>query len=96
MLSDKKFLELSAKCEAEQDSVTEQLTRLRKQSAERKETERDVRRFVDLASEYGEVTALDREILNHLIENIEIGDRIYNGQDYVQKIKVNYRFIGSI
>ncbi len=96
ILSDKKFRELSAKCEAEQDAASEQLARLKSRLSEKDETEADVARFVRMAEEYGEITELDAEMLNHLVSKIVVGERVKDGDMVTQRIKVYYKFIGAL
>lgn len=96
ILSDKKFKEMSSKCEAEQDNAVQRLNELKSKIADKGATEEDTRRFIQLAEEYGEITELDGEMLNHLVSKIVVSERVKDGQDVVQKIKVYYRFIGAV
>ena len=96
ILSDRKFRELSAKCEAEQDIAAAQLAELKTKLAEQEGQERDVHRFVRLAEEYGTVTELDADMLNHLVSRIVVGERVKDGDTIMQKIKVEYKFIGIL
>ena len=96
ILSDRKFKDLSSKCEAEQDAAAAQLAELREKFASRDDTAQDVQRFVDLVSEYNQITALDGEMLNHLVHKIVVGERCTNGDEVEQKVTVSYRFIGAL
>lgn len=96
ILSDRKLKELSSKCEAEQDAATAHLAELREKYASRDDTVQDVQRFVDLVSEYNQITALDGEKLNHLVHKIVDGERSTNGDEVEQKVTVSYRFIGAL
>ncbi len=96
ILSDKKFKELSAKCEAEQDAVSERLAALKEKLSDQHDTELDAQRFVEAAMQYGDVSVLDMELLNHLVDSIVVGDRIRRGAETEQKIRINYKFIGVI
>ena len=96
VLSDRKFKELSAKCEADQDEARARLEMLTKKHQTSKSTEYGVEQFVEMAEQYGELKELDGEILNRLIQSIVIGDRIKVGAENEQDITVNYRFIGKI
>ncbi len=92
ILSDKKFRELSAKCEAEQDTAAERLAVLKEALAGHHEASQDVKRFADIALQYEKITELDRELLNRLIQSIVVSDKVGT----VQKIVINYKFIGTV
>ncbi|MBO5257498.1 MAG: DUF4368 domain-containing protein, partial [Clostridia bacterium] len=64
--------------------------------AEQEGQERDIHRFVRLAEEYGTVTELDADMLNHLVSRIVVGERVKDGDTIMQKIKVEYKFIGIL
>ena len=51
--------------------------------------------FIKVAENIQNVTALDRDILNQLIDRIVVGDRVRNGQAAEQKIRIDYKFIGK-
>ena len=51
---------------------------------------------MDLVSEYNQITALDGEMLNHLVHKIVVGERQTNGDEMEQKVTVSYRFIGAL
>lgn len=96
ILSDKKFKELAAKCEAEQDSVKERLEELRAKTAVYADYESNAEMFVRLIDRYDAVDALDKELLNRLVDSIIVGDRTATPSGIVQRITVNYKFVGSI
>lgn len=96
ILSDRKFKELSAKCEAEQDRLTLKLSELREQSDIEAESERNVDRFMALVGRYETIQFLDKELLNRLVDKITVSDKIKTEDGYTQKITVYYKFIGKI
>jgi len=96
LLSDRKFKELSAKCEAEQDAVAERLEVLRKQLDGQELTERGAEQFVEIAEKYSDVDTLDKEMLNRLLDSIVVGDRMQTANGVEQKITVNYKFVGAV
>ncbi len=96
LLSDKKFKELSAKCEADQDAATERLARLREKRMEQADARQGVEQFIRIADQYDEVTELDKELLNRLVESIVVGDRVKTEEGCEQTVIVNYRFIGEM
>lgn len=96
LLSDRKFKELSAKCETEQDEAAAELTNLREQLNEMNEHQTEVEQFAELAGSYDEITELDKELLNRLVDSIVVGDRVKTENGVVQKITVNYKFVGAL
>ena len=96
ILSDKKFKEMSAKCESEQETLTAKLTELQKQLDKGAATEADVKQFMKIAEDYWGVTSLDKQLLNRLVESIVIGERTKNGAGVEQEIAINYRFVGQL
>ena len=96
ILSDKKFKELSAKCEAEQESASARLAELKAQAADRTDSVQGIAQFMKTAEQYDEVTELDKELLNRLVDSIVVGDRIKTANGCEQVVTVNYKFIGEI
>ena len=96
LISDRKFKELSERCEAEQDEARARYDILKKQSLSYNSEENNVENFVKIAETYDTVDELDREMLNRLIDSIIIGDRLkYKGEN-MQTVTINYRFVGNI
>ncbi len=96
LISDRKFKELSSKCEADQDELRERLKMLQKRLKSLDASEYGVQQFIKIAERYETLTELDREVLNRMIESITVGDRIKNGAETEQEICINYRFIGMV
>lgn len=96
ILSDRKFQELSAKCEAEQDEARTRRAELVKMQKSSQTTAYGTERFIELAESFETLTELDGEVLNRLIHSIVIGDRIKENGITEQQIRINYRFIGEI
>ena len=96
LLSDKKFKELSSRCEAEQENLNSRLEVLKAQRDAEAATERDVEEFMQIAEDYWGVTNLDKQLLNRLVESIVIGERTKNGAGVEQEIAINYRFVGQL
>lgn len=94
-ISDKKFKEMAARCEAEQELLTARLDELKEQIGQQTEVELNVARFIETVHEYTKADELDREILNHLIDKIVVGDRIKTDTGFTQKITIYYRFLGN-
>ena len=96
ILSDRKFQELSMKCEAEQDEARERRAYLVKKQNSSQTTSFGTEQFVAMAEQFERLTELDGEVLNRLIESIVVGDRIKRGGVTEQHIRINYKFIGEI
>lgn len=96
ILSDKKFKELSAKCEAEQDRLALELSELQARNACEIESENNVDKFMSVISRYETIQSLDKELLNRLIDRIVVSDKVKTEDGYTQKITIFYKFIGRI
>ena len=96
ILSDRKFQELSARCEAEQDEARERRAVLVKKLNSSQATEYGTEQFIAIAESYEKLTKLDDEVLNRLIQSIVVGDRIKENGETEQHICINYKFIGEI
>ena len=96
ILSDRKFQELSTRCEAEQDEARERRAVLVKKRNSYQATEYGTEQFIAIAESYENLTELDDEVLNRLIQSIVVGDRIKENGETEQHICINYKFIGEI
>ncbi len=96
LLSDRKFKELSAKVEAEQEEAERNLAILKEKVEDTNESLRGAETFVAMAEQYQDVTELDKEMLNHLVSKITVGSKIKTEQGSAREITVNYRFVGAL
>ena len=96
LLSDKRFRELSSKCETEQEKLTERLSELNEKVKCQTEKEVNAEQFAGLISQYDTVDKLDKEILNRLIDKIVVSDKVKKENGYFQKIVVYYKFLGNM
>ena len=96
LLSEKKFKDLSGKCEMEQEKLNARLSELNAEMQEQKDKETNVEQFTDLIIQYDKVMELDRELLNRLIDKIVVSDRIKVDDGYYQKVSIHYKFIGEL
>jgi len=96
ILSDRKFQELSMKCEAEQDEAREKRRVLVKKQDFAQATAYNTEQFIEMVQQFDMLTELDDEILNRLIQSVVVGDRIKKNGVTEQHIKINYKFIGEI
>ncbi len=95
-ISDKKFKEMAVKCESEQEQLNVRLTELQEQLSQQTEIEVNVSRFVETVRRYTDVDALDKELLNRLIDKIVVSDKVKTDTGYTQKVKIYYRFLGEM
>lgn len=95
-ISDKKFKEMAVKCENEQEQLNARLTELKEQLSQQTEVEVNVSRFVETIRQYTNVDALDRELLNRLIDKIVVSDKVKTESGYTQKVTIHYRFLGDL
>lgn len=79
LISDKKFKEMSARCESEQEELSERLEQLQAKLRSSSEKSFNLDRFVDLISEYEKIESLDKELLNLLIDKVVVSDRVKEG-----------------
>lgn len=96
LLSEKKFKDLSGKCEMEQEKLNARLSELNAEMQEQKDKDTNVEQFTDLISQYDKVMELDKELLNRLIDKIVVSDRIKVDDGYYQKVSIHYKFIGEL
>ena len=88
---------LTAKYQTEQGELAEKIDALTAKLNTVKQTESDVRKWIDLIRQYANPTELTAPLLNTLIEKIVIHQSI-KGEDgeQEQEIEIFYRFIGKI
>ena len=96
LISDKKFKEMSARCESEQEELSERLEQLQEKLRAGSEKAFNLERFVDLIGEYERIETLDKELLNLLIDKIVVSDRVKEGKAFTRTITVYYRFVGCM
>ena len=96
LISDKKFKEMSARWESEQEQLSERLGRIENELRTESDKAFNLDSFTELICRYEHIETLDKELLNLLIDKIVVGDRVKEGKTYTQTITVYYRFIGCI
>ena len=96
LISDKKFKEMSARWESEQEQLSERLEQIEEELRTENEKTFNLDRFTELICQYEHIDTLDKEVLNSLVDKIVVGDRVKEGKSYTQTITVYYRFIGCV
>ncbi|MEH2931533.1 recombinase family protein [Candidatus Ventrimonas sp. KK005] len=96
ILSEQRFLKLTAAMEREQEENQKQLKELTLSLRRSNEQENDVRTFIREIRQYATVQELDEGILNRLISRILVGEvKKIDGEKF-QEIKIIYNFVGEI
>lgn len=96
ILSEQRFVKLTAAMEREQEENQKQLKELTLSLRRSNEQESDVRTFIREIRQYAAVRELDEGILNRLISRILVGEvKKVDGEKF-QEIKIIYNFVGEI
>ncbi|XBX07951.1 recombinase family protein [Enterocloster clostridioformis] len=96
ILSEQRFVKLTAAMEREQEENQKQLKELALSLRRSNEQESDVRTFIREIRQYATVRELDEGILNRLISRILVGEvKKVDGEKF-QEIKIIYNFVGEI
>ena len=96
ILSEQRFVKLTAAMEREQEENQKQLKELALSLRRSNEQESDVRTFIREIRQYATIQELDEGILNRLISRILVGEvKKIDGEKF-QEIKIIYNFVGEI
>jgi hypothetical protein len=96
IITEKRFISLSANLEAEQEGLQERYTELRAclDGSEEKAPNADL--FAKLIQNYTDITELDSELVHTLIEKIVVHETEVTDGDKVKRVDIYYRFVGNI
>ena len=96
ILSEQRFVKLTAAMEREQEENQKQLKELTLSLRRSNEQENDARTFIREIRQYATIQELDEGILNRLISRILVGEvKKIDGEKF-QEIKIIYNFVGEI
>ena len=96
MLTEQRFMKLTAALEQEQESNKKRLQDLAMMQHRSDEQESEVRTFIREIRRYATIEELDEAVLNRLISRILIGEvKKMDGQK-VQEVRIVYNFVGEI
>ena len=96
ILTEQRFMKLTAALEQEQESNQKRLHDLAMMQSRADAQESEVRTFIKEIRRYSAIEELDEAMLNQLISRILIGEvKKVDGQK-VQKVKIVYNFVGEI
>ena len=96
VLSEQRFLKLTATLETEQEQNQrreQELTLMMRQSDGQ---ENDVKTFIGEIRQYAKIKELDESVLNRLVDRILIGEVRKEGKQKYQEVKIVYNFVGEI
>jgi hypothetical protein len=95
VLSEDRFIELSKRCEAEQNELKDKLERIKFISAANTEAEKNIESYIALVKEFKDISELDKEIVHRLIDKITVGNKYVIDGVKKQDIKIYYKFVGD-
>ena len=96
VITDKRFAAMSANLETEQAELQKRFDELTNSVNNHREKSKNADLFVKLIQAYTDITELDSELLNSLIEKIVIHEKDEVDGEVVQRIDIFYRFIGNV
>lgn len=95
-ISERNYIMLSDKYQAEQAQYENRLIELKTLTSKQEQTIDNTYKWIELIRKYKDIKELDRYTINELIESIYVGQGQTINGERIQKIDINYRFIGNI
>lgn len=96
ILSEQRFVKLTATMEQEQEENQRRLQELLRMLQQSDAQERDVRTFIREIRQYATIQELDETVLNRLVSRILVGEiKKVDGQK-TQEVRIVYNFVGEI
>ena len=96
VLSEQRFLKLTAAMEQEQEENQSRLQELMRMLQQSDAQESEVRTFIREIRQYATIKELDETVLNRLISRILVGEvKKIDGQK-TQEVRIVYNFIGEL
>ena len=96
MISEQRFIKLTAAMDQEQEENQRRLQELLRMLQQSDAQESEVRTFIRELRQYATIQELDETVLNRLISRILVGEvRKVDGQK-VQEVRIVYNFVGEI
>ena len=96
VISDERYISMSKKLEAEQAELKNQLVEYAAIVEEYEKKAKGIDDFVELISQYENITELDHEIVHMLIDKIVVFGREKSDKETIQRVEIYYRFVGNI
>ena len=96
MISEQRFVKLTAAMEQEQEENQRHLQELMRMLQQSDAQESEVRTFIREIRQYATIKELDETVLNRLISRILVGEvKKIDGQK-TQEVRIVYNFIGEL
>ena len=97
VISDDRYVAMSADYEAEQKKAKDRVRELQGQLDTFAKRTRDVKVFAALVEQYTDITELNEEMLHTLIDKIVVHKKeLDDDGEVVMKVDIYYRFIGNV
>lgn len=96
MLTDERLATLTAKYEAEQEQLEQELPVMENQLKEWENSLSDGKAFLKLVRRYADFSELTPEIVEAFLEKIVVHDRIGDRKEYTQEVEIYFNFIGKV
>ena len=97
VISDDRYVAMSADYEAEQKKAKDRVRELQGQLDTFAKRTRDVKVFAALVEQYTDITELNEEMLHTLIDKIVVHKKeLDDDGEVVMKVDIYYRFIGKV
>ena len=97
VISDDRYVAMSADYEAEQKKAKDRVRELQGQLDTFAKRTRDVKVFAALVEQYTDITELNEEMLHTLIDKIVVHEKgLGDDGEVVMKVDIYYRFIGKV
>ena len=98
VISDERFVSMSADYEQEQKGLSEKAAEIQKQLVKRDTNNSDATKFHNVVRKYSKISELSAGILNDLIDSIVVYDAEGKGvkKNRIQRVEINYRFVGQV
>ncbi|MDE5742576.1 MAG: DUF4368 domain-containing protein, partial [Oscillospiraceae bacterium] len=95
VISEDRFIELSRRCETEQNDLKIKLERIKSVSIASAEAEKNIESYISMIREFKNISELDKEIVHRLIDKIVVGKKYVCDGVKKQDITIYYKFIGE-
>ncbi len=96
VLSEQRFMKLTATLEAEQEQNQHRVQELMLIMRQSDGQESDVKAFIGEIRQYATIKELNETVLNRLVDRILIGEVRKEGKEKYQEVKIIYNFVGEI
>lgn len=92
VISLQRFKELVAGDEEKRNKLQKDLDELRASEKLKADEAKSIQTFIEKVKQFGEITSLDKVLLNTLIDKIVVGERQLVDGEYTQEITIYYKF----